>query len=137
VRHLLLLLALSQPAAAATAPSSFWQPTGPPSQFSLQSGATLVALPHGPDTSSGEDVPPGGFKYKKKKKQPVLSYVGGGLGVFGLLYLAGARTAGFEAEEASTAADRDAALKSQSTKKTVGITMLGTAGACLVLDIFI
>ena len=113
---LLLLLALEQPAVAAD--PSFWQPEGLPSHLQTASLTLAPVLPHGPDTSSGEDVPAGGFKYKKKKKQPVLSYVGGGLGVFGLLYLGGARTASFEAADAPSNAAREASLAEQSTTVT-------------------
>lgn len=136
MRHVLLALALTQPAAAAS--DGFWSPSGPPPHLRLAGSPTLSLAPvlHGPDNSSGSDVPAGGFKYKKKKK-PVLSYVGGGLSVFGLLYLAGSRTAGFEAEDAPTAADRSAALQEQATKRTVGFSMLGAAGVCFVLDVFI
>ena len=137
MRHLLLFLALSQPAVAADAP--FWSLDGPPASHDLEARPLLytgVVLPHGPDNSSGADVPAGGFKYKKKKK-PILSYVGGSLTVAGLLYLAGSRSASFEARDATTPADREAALQEQSNKKVIGLSMLGTAGACFVLDIFI
>ena len=139
---LALLLAMSQPVQAAE-PPPFWTPEGPPAAFRLDTAPSLFAGPqptaslrHGPDTSSGADVPAGGFKYKKKKK-PVLSYVGGSLTVVGLLYLAGSRTAGFEADDAATQSERDALLQQQSTRRTVGVSLLGTAGACFVLDIFI
>lgn|GEM_PF-4757728 len=137
MKHLLLLHALSQPAAATEAPA-FWSPDGPPAHLALDTPTFVSLQPvlHGPDNSSGADVPAGGFKYKKKKK-PILSYVGAGLSVTGLLYLAGSRTASFEARDAQTQADRDAYLKEQSNKRTIGFTMLGTAGACFVLDIFI
>lgn len=131
---LLLLLAVQQPATAAG--DDFWQPTQLPVHLTL-AAPTVRALPHGPDTSSGEEVPPGGFSYKKKRKQPVFSYIGAGVGVFGLLYLGGSRTASFEAADATTAAEREAKLDEQATKRTVGFTLLGTAGACFVVDIFI
>jgi len=138
VRHLLLLLALSQPAAAAES-THFWSPEGPSARFQLAPAPPAMAslrVPHGPDNSSGSDVPAGGFKYKKKKK-PVLSYVGGSLTVAGLLYLAGSRTAGFEADDALTPADRSASLQTQSNRRVVGLSMLGSAGLCFVLDVFI
>ena len=128
-------MALQQPATATRA--EFWQPESLPSHLTTTSHMAMPGLPHGPDTSSGEEVPAGGFQYKKKRKQPVFSYIGAGVGVFGLLYLGGARTASFEAADASSAAERQARLDEQSTKRTVGFTMLGTAGACFVLDIFI
>ena len=71
MRHLLLLLALSQPAVAAEH-NGFWSPDGPPAEFQLaRAPLTMASFPvtHGPDNSSGSDVPAGGFKYKKKKKQ--------------------------------------------------------------------
>ena len=132
---MLLLAALAQPAVATDLP--FWQPDRLPSHLQTASFTLVPVVPHGPDTSSGEDVPAGGFQYKKKKKQPVLTYVGSGLSVFGLLYLGGARTASFEAADAPTSAAREASLAEQASKRTVGFTLLGTAGACFVVDIFI
>ncbi len=132
---LLLLLALENTAVASE--PAFWQPERVPTHLSTTPFLLPLAPLHGPDTSSGEDVPAGGFKYKKKKKQPVLSYVGSGLGVFGLLYLGGARTASFEAADAPTNAAKQASLAEQASKRTVGFTLLGTAGACFVVDIFI
>lgn len=136
--QLLLLLTLSQPAMAGSEPA-FWSLDGPPAAYQLQAKPLLAAAfvaPHGPDNSSGADVPAGGFKYKKKKK-PVLSYVGGSLSLVGLLYLAGSRTASFEAADAPTEAERQAFETEQANKKVIGLSVLGTAGACFVLDIFI
>jgi hypothetical protein len=135
VSAILLLLALEQPAAAAD--PGAWKPDRLPVHLATTSRVLGPVLPHGPDTSSGEDVPAGGFKYIQKKKPPVFTYVGSGLGLFGLLYLGGARTASFEAADAPTSAARKASLAEQATKRTVGFTLLGTAGACLVVDIFI
>ena len=50
---------------------------------------------------------------------------------------AGWHTLGFEAEDAGTPAERDALLKEQQTRKTIGLSLLGTAGVCFVVDIFI
>lgn len=136
---LLLLAALALPANATDAPD-FWSLDGRTADYGdgvvVLTPALSTLLPHGPDNSSGADVPAGGFKYKKKKK-PVLSYVGGGLATFGLLYLANARTLGFEADDAATPAERDDFLKEQQTRKTIGLSLLGTAGVCFVVDIFI
>ena len=128
-------MALQQPAAATS--TEFWRPAQLPSHLASTPRMVLPKLPHGPDTSSGEEVPAGGFQYKKKRKQPVFSYIGAGVGVLGLIYLGGARTASFEAADAPTAAERQDFLEAQSTKRTVGFTLLGTAGACFVVDVFI
>ena len=134
---LLLLVALAQPAEA----GDFWSLDGPTTDHHL-TATPLRQLSvstlrwHGPDNSSGADVPAGGFKYKKKKK-PVLSYIGAGLGTAGLLYLANARSIGFELEDAGSPAERSAMEQEQQTRKTIGLSLLGTAGACFVVDIFI
>lgn len=130
-----LLLAISvgqaqpsppRPVGAAELPHTSFEPHRVP----------VAYLPHGPDNSSGSDVPEGGFKYKKKSK-PVLSYVGGTLSAAGLLYLAGSRTAGFEAADAATPALKQAFLDEQASKRTIGLSLLGTAGLCFIGDIFI
>jgi hypothetical protein len=136
VNTLLLLVSLTQPAVAA----DFWSLDGPPvelaSTSTVRPASLSLVLPHGPDNSSGADVPAGGFKYKKKKK-PILSYIGGGLATAGLLYLASSRSLGFEVEDAATPSERDDILAEQQTKKTIGLSLLGTAGVCFVVDIFI
>ena len=134
---MLLLVTLVQPSQA----SDFWSFEGPTADYHLTAAPLLPPSlsslrGHGPDTSSGADVPAGGFKYKKKKK-PVLSYVGAGLATAGLLYLANARSIGFELDDAESAAKRNVMLKQQQTRKTVGLSLLGTAGVCFVVDIFI
>ena len=133
---LLLLLSLAQPAAAA----AFWSLDGAPEELAIPPAMRAPSLswvvPHGPDNSSGADVPAGGFKYKKKKK-PVLSYIGGGLATAGLLYLASSRSLGFEIDDTTTPSERNDILSEQQTKKTIGLSLLGTAGVCFVVDIFI
>ncbi len=132
------MLAVGIAQAGADTPS-FWRLDGaPPLVQEMSTPHPLVLLPetHGPDTNSGADVPAGGFKYKKKKK-PVLSYIGGSLTAAGLLYLANSRTLGFEAEDASTPEEASDLRTQQSNRKTLGFVLLGTGGTCIILDFFI
>ena len=121
------------PAEASTLPAS-WAPAGLSAGPLPQSLSLMTARSHGPDENT-DPIPEGGFSFKKRKNRKVIAGLGAGLMVVGLFTLAGARTAGIEAEDAPTDVERTDWEKKQQVRRTSAYVMLGAGGTAVVVDL--